>query len=491
MMAGAKVGAAMKNMGPEPKIAKTRTTEVTVIKHWIVTASEILKGGVTGDKVAGKYIPIVLVRGPEINVEGKTYISSLTRHAKDAQKLANYWNTSAAETIALAPKAPWIATPRQIEGHENSYAAANIENNPILLYNHDPLAPGPPIRNQPSQPPVAIFEQIRKAEDNIKSVIGLFNADVGAQGSEQTGAAIRARQKPGDIGTYEYSKILYGAVEFTGRIINEMFPEIYDSERDVRVRHIDESESFVPINTTVGEALKKVDRNPERYQGLNLSTLRTLYMKNGKDAKYNDLTVGRYNVRANAKPAYATQRAESAQHLLELTRAMPQQMAMAADLIVGNLDFKDADELAARLRRPLVAQGITKPREGEPPPKPMPPAPAVQIQQIKAQSAAQLAQMKIQHAQLELEIEKLRYLQEQMRAKKEMQAAPIDAQEKQMRLQLDAERVKLDKARFLHDHSRDAFNAETTRKKVDGDIATKIMSHAAKMQPPVVVDEPL
>ena len=480
MLAGAKVGAGLKHLGPEPIIVKRRDTEITVIRHWIVTAAEILKGGLEGDKVAGKYIPIVLVRGPEINVEGKTYISSLTRHAKDAQKLNNYWQTAAAETIALAPKAPWVATPKQIEGHELSYAAANIENNPVLLYNHDPLVPGPPQRNPPAQPPVAIFEQIRRAEENIKSVIGLFSADVGAAGSEQTGAAIRARQRPGDIGTYEFTKILYGAVEFTGRIINDMFPEIYDSQRDVRVRHIDESESFVPINTTVGDALDQVEKNPERYKGLDLDTLRTLYAKNGKDAKYNDMTVGRYNVRANAGPSYATQRVESANHLLELVRAMPQQMAMAADLIVGNLDFKDADELASRLRRPLVAQGITKPREGEPPPKPVPPAPAVQIQQIKAQSAAQLAQMKIQHAQLELEIEKLRYLEEQLRAQKEMQGKAGDAQEKQVRLQLDAERIRLEKARFLHDHTKDTIALDTERRKVDGDIAVRMMGHAAK-----------
>ena len=481
LMLGAQFSQQMQALGPEPKIAKERETDSTVIRHWILTCNDILKGGLEGDRVAGKYIPLVLARGPEVNVEGRTIVTSLTRHAKDAQKMANYWQSSAAETIALAPKSPWLATAAQIEGHEAAYAAANVENNPFLLYNVDPLAPGPPQRIQPPAPPVAIFEQIRRSEEDIKSVIGLFGADLGQPGSEQTGAAITARQKPGDIGTYAFAKILVGAVEHTGRIINEMIPEVYDSERDIRVRRLDESESFVPVNTTVDTAIDKLKQNPKRYQGLKLKELQTIYSRHGKDTKFNDLTVGKFNVRATAGPSYATQRQESAQHLLQLVQAMPSQMAIAADLIVENLDFKAATELASRLRRPLVAQGITAPREGEPEPKPIPPPPKVQIEQIKLQGAVQLAQLKVQHAQLELEIEKIK-AQTALITAQSGGKHPADIQDDQFKAMLSAKRLQLDTAQFQHKQAVDAAQIDVSRQKIAGDIAGKVLQHSVAMQ---------
>jgi len=38
-----------------------------------------------------------------------------------------------------------------------------------------------------------------------------------------------------------------------------MIPEVYDSERDVRLRNIDETESTVPINTTAGRYIKEYE----------------------------------------------------------------------------------------------------------------------------------------------------------------------------------------------------------------------------------------
>ena len=94
-------------------------------------------------------------------------------------------------------------------------------------------------------------------------------------------------------------------------------------------------------------------------------------------------------------PSYATQRQESATHLLQLTQAIPQQMAIASDLIVKNMDFKDADEVADRLRKTLPP-GIVPPKPGDKPPQPPQPSP----EQIAPQA-------KVQQSQISLEIEKL------------------------------------------------------------------------------------
>lgn len=384
-----------------PVIISSKMADKKVVDQYIITAYDVISGP---HRVAGKFIPIVSLKGRELNIKGKTYRYGLVKDGKDPQKMVNYWNSSAAETISQAPKTPWIGTAKQFEGYEGDYAASNVDNAPFLKYNADPDAQGPPQRVPPSSPPTAIFEQIRRGEENIKSVIGMFNADVGAGGSEQTGVAIAARQRPGDIGTYDFVKNYARAIQYTGRIINSMIPSIYDTERNVKVRGIDGSETFVPINTTVSNAAKSISDNPSMFQGIDTEAL----TKFNPNDKYNDVTSGKFEVVVTVGPSYSTQRQESAQHLLELTRAMPEQLSAAADLIVKNLDFKDSDELAKRLRVPLIAQGLVTPRPDDiKPPQQQGPTPEQQIQmalvkveeskvavnELKAQNEAQKIQM--------------------------------------------------------------------------------------------------
>lgn len=455
------LAAGVDQLGPEPKAAKRRETERVIIRHRTLTCIEILDGGASGDRFPGKFIPIVLVKGKELNIEGKNYVYSLIRHAKDPQKMANYWMTSAAETIALAPKTPWIGTAKQFEGYENDYAAANVENFPFLKYNADPDAQGPPTRNGPPQPPNAIFEMMRKSEDSIKSVIGMFNADVGAPGSEQTGAAITARQRPGDIATFEFSVNMAGAVAYTGRILNDMIPEVYDSERDVRLRNIDETETFMPVNTTVGAAMRAVKSRPEIY-GVDPARLSQMVAKDGKSAKFNDITVGKYDVVVTTGPSYSTQRQEAAQMLQSLVQSAPQQMAVALDLIVRNMDFKDADELEARLRKPLLTSGMVKPKPGETMPPPPPPDPKVieaQAQMAKIQSQTQVAQIQAEQEKIKLEQAKVRLAMEiawlQAETGKKDISTVLSAVESERKHGLEAERIRLERERLDHQRSQD------------------------------------
>ncbi len=62
------------------------------------------------------------------------------------------------------------------------------------------------------------------------------------------------RQKPGDVATFAFIDNLTRSIAHSGRVINEMIPEVYDTERDVRIRNADETEDFAPVNTTAGRA---------------------------------------------------------------------------------------------------------------------------------------------------------------------------------------------------------------------------------------------
>lgn len=471
-------------LGPKPKVVKRRELERPIIKHYVMTCIEILNKKKdrkneredkvmerTAEIVPGEFIPLILVRGKITNIEGKEVVQSLIRNAKDSQKLLNYWTTTAAETVALAPKSPWIGTGKHFEGYEADYANANTENIPYLKYNYDPDAPQGPQKVPVAQPPQGVFQQIAVARENLKAAIGMFNADLGDAGPERTGAAITARQKPGDIGTYVFMDHLTSAIAHTGRVINSMIPHIYDTERDIRLRGVDDSESFVPVNTTVKEAIKLVKQHPERYSKLDVNRLQRAAQKYGVNAKFNDMTAGKYDVYATVGPSYATQRAESADMLFKMFNSMPQQMGVAVDLIVENLDFKDADKLARRLRKSLPPH-LLEQREGEELGQ-QPPNPAMIAMQAKMQTEQAkvlMAQSKLQLEQIKTERERMKLQMEvakiQMEMQKAQQSGDTTAQDKHLQRLMDAmkqdrkheleqQRLALEEAKLSHQMTMD------------------------------------
>jgi hypothetical protein len=390
---------------PRPEIIKTQKAKIKKVKHWIVTATEILsKTGLDGDDVPGKYIPIIMVNGKTINIEGKTYRRGLIRFSKDPQKLFNYSLTSAAEVVHLAPKTPWIGTAKQFEGYEKDYAIANTDNLPFMKYNPDvvngQIVP-PPSRLTQGDAPIALFAEIERAEGLIKKSIGMGSRDVGQTGPERSGAAVIAAQKPGDVATFVFMDNLSKSIAHCGTVVNEMIPEVYDTERDARLRDVDGTERWVPINTTAEKALENILKDPQRYQGLNLKELRKLINNQGRKAKYNDITEGHYGTVISTGPSYTTQRQESSQNLLSLSQNWPEIKRYAGDLLIKNLDVLGADEIARRLEKALPP-GMKRPTPGEPVSPPMPIPPQVQLQMAKVQTEMLKQQNQMAEKQLKI-----------------------------------------------------------------------------------------
>ena len=90
-----------------------------------------------------KYIPIIPVVGEEEHIGEQVIRSGLIRDAKDPQRMYNYWRSTTAETISLAPKTPYLATHDQVKGNEAEWANINRRSVPYLLYNHKAGVPMP------------------------------------------------------------------------------------------------------------------------------------------------------------------------------------------------------------------------------------------------------------------------------------------------------------------------------------------------------------
>ena len=172
------------------RIGQPREVESWKVVQRIMSGAEVLKTV----EWAGKYIPIVPVYGDEVvDEDGRRHFRSLIRDAKSAQQMFNYWRTTTTELVALAPKAPWIGEEGAFDADHN-WDSANSQNHSKLEY----AAGKPPPQRQPfAGVPAGALQEALNAADDMKSIMGLYDASLGARSNETSGRAIMARQREG------------------------------------------------------------------------------------------------------------------------------------------------------------------------------------------------------------------------------------------------------------------------------------------------------
>ena len=131
------------------KIVAERKVRSHKVEHYLLSGEEVLEGP---NEWAGRYIPIFPVIGSETALETKVIRSGLIRFSRDSQQLYNFWRSAAAESIALAPRAPFVATPAMIAKFKGQWDTQNTVSRPYLLYEPDPEVPGGrPMREPPAR----------------------------------------------------------------------------------------------------------------------------------------------------------------------------------------------------------------------------------------------------------------------------------------------------------------------------------------------------
>jgi len=346
--------------GMMPPGAKKRTVKRPKVMWAKITGQTVLEGPT---RVPGRYIPVVAVTGEEWQLGETAFRSGVIRFAKDSQMLYNLSMSSAAEVIYSQPRAPWLVTPNMVAGHEAHWGKANTANLPYLPFNVDEDAPGLiPSRVQPPVPSAGLTQMAQIAAEDMKRTTGIYDASLGARSNETSGRAILARQNEAQNSTSVYADNMVKSVAQTGRIIAEMIPEVYDTQRVVRLLGEDDQEKIEVINAVV--------------------------MTQNGPAPVNDMKVGKYAVRISVGPSYSTKRQEASEGMMEFLRVVPQAQTVAADLIAGAQDWPDADRMAERLRK-ILPPGMADEDEEEPTPEQQQ---AQQMQMMQQQAAMQAEQ---------------------------------------------------------------------------------------------------
>jgi hypothetical protein len=332
------------------------------VKWMKCTAMEILE-----EKTwAGKYIPVVPCYGAQVIIDDKRKKYGLVRFAKDPQRMYNFWRTSMTESVALAPKAKWLLAEGQDEGHENEWAMANIKSTPVLRYKQKDIegVPAPaPVRLQPEPPPTGIMEAAGAISADLQMVLGVLDPNQLPSGNI-SGKALMGQQNQVDLSNFHFYDNMTRSIRQTGKIILDLIPKIYDTERVMRIIGSDGQPDMTTINqaNAIGEVL-------------------------------NDVTVGEYDVVMDTGPGFQTKRQQAVESMMPLLTGNAELFNIAGDLVFRNMDFPGADVIADRLAAMNPLANIDE--QSDIPPE-------VQMRLAQSQQMIEQLQQQLQAAGLEI-----------------------------------------------------------------------------------------
>lgn len=318
-------------------ILREKSPKIFKVKWAKITASQVLEEG----EWAGKEIPIIPVEGDWINFDGTDYKRSLIRDAKDPQRMYNYWLSSMTETVALAPKSPWLVTKTMIKGFkEKFWDVAHKKLLPYLPFN--PQGNMVPRREQPPQVPTGAAAMLQISAADIPDTTGLREAAFGERSNERTGIAIQQRANRSDFSTFHFADNFKNAILMSTRQLIDLIPKIYDTERVVRILGEEEKtnnpqDNLIRINVPITD-------------------------DEGNTVLINDLNLGKYDVVEDVK-LMSTRRQEQLQGMIAFASGAPNIAPLLLARIAKAQDWPGADDIAKDVEAFLPTLLGVKPAE--------------------------------------------------------------------------------------------------------------------------------
>lgn len=321
---------------PTARTRKVDTYEV----EWYKVAGDVIvdrRTKATGNLWKGTTIPLVKIFGEEVIIEGKFDCKGHVRYLKDPNRMYNYWSSGAVTQVALQTKIPWKAPARAIENFEEYWKTANTSNHSILPWNDldeegHPIAA--PERVNPPIMSAAYLQGMQVAREELRMASGQYHEDMGQETNAQSGIAIQQRVRQSNLSTQHFIENQAVGLAYTGRILVEMIPHIYDTKRIIRILGETGDKLEVMLDPTAEKEYVK-DKAADQAKA-------QIIFNPG---------FGKYSVVVEAGPNYATRRQEAFNALAQILQGNPQLIQMVGDLLFRAADFPMADEVAERLKR--------------------------------------------------------------------------------------------------------------------------------------------
>lgn len=346
--------------------------------HWYKIAGNVI---IDDRPWPGKYIPIIKIVGKETIIDGQLDIKGHTRALLDPQRIYNINASANVEYGALQTKSPLTAPVEAIEGLDEYYRTANVNNAAILpynQYNEEGRKLDAPQRLNPPVSSPAYVQAMQIAQNEMMMVTGQYQAQMGENENAKSGIAIQQRQRQGDRATFHFLDNQSIGIRYTGKILIDLIPKIYDTKRVFEIEASDGSLMEITLDPNADEALTKLPNENEDVTAQ--QRIRYIFNPN----------VGKYAVQSDIGPNFATRRQEAFNALTQIAAQNKEFMNVAGDILWKVADFPEAQVLAQRWRRII-------------PPNILGDAPNPQQEQIMQQAAQQIEQQLAQIAKLEQE----------------------------------------------------------------------------------------
>lgn len=207
---------------------RTRNVTRRKLMKYTMSGAKILD---RGQRLAGKYIPLIPFYGHRVVVEGIERVSGHIRMAKDPQRLENLQVSNLAEIASRSPVQKPIVTPEQIEGHENDWADDIRADNPYLLLNPmtdgagNSLPSGPIAYTKSPDIPPALAAVLQYSGEKLKGILGNeqseeIRSNIGVDVVEQIHAKL-------EMQSYIYVSNMAASIAHCGRVWMSMASELY------------------------------------------------------------------------------------------------------------------------------------------------------------------------------------------------------------------------------------------------------------------------
>ena len=451
-----------KDLDPS-RIQQRRMSEQRQVKWYKLNAVEVLEEA----DWDGQYIPIIPVVGKEQNVDGKRKWYGVIHPSKDAQRLFNYAVSTAVETAALEPKAPFIGFEGQFEGHEQAWAQANIRNFPYLQVKPMTIGGQPaglPERNVAGANLAPSLALVNQADDYIKATTFVYDPSLGSSAGARSGKAVLALQQQADLGNSNYLDNLASiSMTYEAKVLLDLIPKVYDRPgRVARILGTDDEASLVMLNQPfvtnprtkrpqpAGQMLPFGQGQPPMGQppmgqppmmgqppqgqpmrpGPRPPTPMPQQAPRKPVVKYYNLAQGKYTTTVSIGRAYRTRVEQGADEIAQVLQASPNLMPIIGDLYFKYRDFPGHTEIADRLKRMVPPEAMPPKEEDDPA------AILAEAQKMKEQSGQMIEQLTQQVNQLS-EIVK----NKQVEAQAQIAKAQIEAQSREAiaKMQADAQ----------------------------------------------------
>lgn len=422
---------------------------VTVEDSKEVSRSKIMHSVTAGDYVLedvefpSEDLPLIFVdQNSYYTKRGKQVTVSIMEAAIDPQRYINYIGTQSAYVLKMSRYDQYIGSKDNVRSPD----IAAIWKNPSAyqgMLAYDPAPDGSrPEQIRPPELPVTFLTQFERAVNDLYEATGIFPAKMGQDQQELSGVAINARTRQGSYPTSVYLNAINDAITAGGKILNQMIPRVYDTQRVITMMTPERGRQSIAVNVIeddYGEIVK------------------------------NNIRKGRYDVVMQAGPSYEGQKEQAIESLQYMVANDPSSFTIVADLIAENLPMANTIEIKNRFKTRVPKEIIEAGKTGKMPEETQ--TPSAQDQALIAQAEA--AQMQAQINQQELQLK-----QQELQLKIEVSQAELEMKRMEMEIRRLEAAAKLEEQKLR-------YAAEADRTRSDNQIShannlTKILTTKMK-----------